>query len=165
MRLTSSIRLVDWKTGGQAGVTLIELMVASIILGLAVTGVLALVGSGRSLEYQNSLYAQARSAGNSILEDPYYRYSNYTSLSPIGPSTPHATVANDAPYLKATPTAPSTFDTISVTITEVTVTNWIAMTGSGTPLIPVRKIDLTQKWKADGTDQTLTLSKWICQIR
>jgi prepilin-type N-terminal cleavage/methylation domain-containing protein len=64
----------------QKGFTLIELMVSSLILAVSITGVMSIIGSGRDLEYQNSLRRQATIYASSILEDSLLHYSNYANL-------------------------------------------------------------------------------------
>jgi prepilin-type N-terminal cleavage/methylation domain-containing protein len=161
----TSLRASAPTARGQSGFTLIELMVASTILGLAVTGTLALVGSGRSLEYQNGLYAQARAAANAILEDPTYRYTNYAALGAGTASPPVTTTADAAPILNAGTTHPVAA-TASVTIGAETVdVSWNTMPGFAAPAIPAKRIDVTLTWNADGTDQSLTMSKQISQAK
>lgn len=65
-----------------------ELIVAAVCLGIAISGVMAMIGSGRQLETGHSLRRQAAMIVQNELENETYHYENYDALNPtlIGPA-------------------------------------------------------------------------------
>lgn len=69
------------KISACAGFTLVETMVAAIILGMAITGVMSMLPIGMGYEKEDTLRRQATRIAANILERPRYHYSNYTGFA------------------------------------------------------------------------------------
>jgi prepilin-type N-terminal cleavage/methylation domain-containing protein len=65
----------------QQGYTLIELMVSSVILGLAVAGTTTLWRNGREFEQQGDVRRQAFQALVGAMEAPEYHFSRYAAAA------------------------------------------------------------------------------------
>jgi prepilin-type N-terminal cleavage/methylation domain-containing protein len=63
-----------------SGFTLVELMVASVCLGLAISGAMSMIGAGRQIEMENWNRRQARMLAYSALENNAYHYLNFSSI-------------------------------------------------------------------------------------
>lgn len=65
----------------QLGVTLVELMVASAILGVSIAATISIIGTGINLEYTRNIERQAYLIARGALENPAYTYpSNYDNI-------------------------------------------------------------------------------------
>jgi hypothetical protein len=67
--------------GAENGYSLVEAMVAALVLALAITGAMSMIGSGREQEYGQNLRRQAWSLAATALEDTAYHYSRYDLLA------------------------------------------------------------------------------------
>ncbi len=143
----------------QRGVTLIELMVASIILGITTTGVLTMLGSGRNMDIANSLRRQARLTAIAILEDSLYHYSKYAACLPridtrtvtLEPAIPSIYLIGDEP----TP-VPAT--------ATITITNDPSLIWAG-QATESRTIQVNVAWPAASPTDTVTLVKRITNAK
>ncbi|MEO6096781.1 MAG: type II secretion system protein [Fibrobacteria bacterium] len=68
------------KHNASSGFSLVELMVASACLGVAISGVMSMIGAGRQIEMENWNRRQARMLANSALENDQYHNLNFSSL-------------------------------------------------------------------------------------
>ena len=142
-----------------SGYTLVEIMVASVILGLTVAGIVSLLRNGRELEYQNDHRRQARMLANKALEDPayfYYSYNpSYAGLNDIGTVLFLDTVTN-----RSVPCS------LIVTVdAEVSLSDW---DNSIRP--DFRKITARVRWTAtgtwpDGPKEEVVLMKRVTTVR
>ncbi len=143
----------------QRGVTLIELMVASIILGIAITGVMTMLGSGRNLDIANSLRRQGRVSAIAILESPVYHYSNYAACLPridtlsvtLEPAIPSAFVSGREP---APVPARAT-----VALTDNPTIRWAGHDMAS------RSIKVNVSWPVGAPTDSVTLVKRIAQAK
>src|SRR3954462_1034461 len=71
-----------------AGFTLIETMLAALILGMAIAGTTSMLGIGTSLETEDGLRRQARMYLARSLERDIYDYSGYVDLAVTGGPIP-----------------------------------------------------------------------------
>lgn len=62
------------------GYTLVELIVAAVCLGIAVSGVMAMISAGRQMEMESGNRRQARMIANSTMEGDYLRYTNFINI-------------------------------------------------------------------------------------
>ena len=87
------------------GTTLVELLVASVCLGIGISGVMTMIGSGRQEESANFVRNQARIAAISKLESDALHYSKFTAI-PLGAHAP----TNINLYTEANVAVPAVID-------------------------------------------------------
>lgn len=99
--------LLPKRRATQDGFTLIEIMVSTVVLGLAITGIVALLRNGRELEYANGHKRQAKQVAQAAMELEAYYYINYSTMGnmsqdlffdagPVNPIAAHLTVTVSA---------------------------------------------------------------------
>lgn len=151
-----TMRVFRAKFHKESGVTLIELMVASVILGIAITGVMSMIGTGRSIDIRNSLNRQARVAAAGIMEDTTYHYSNYAALPPLVLGDPPASTTLPSITLK------SEVGTVSATTSiKVTLQN-SAFNGIN---FDSKVIELMMNWPEGSPSDSIYLRKQITEVK
>lgn len=133
----------------QAGFTLVELMVASTILGMTATAAVAMVLNMGILESSGDHARQARLIVSEELEDPRRHYHRYETISP-GVQIPDAI---DLDAESASPLPASVVMTYESTDINI----------AGT-IVPYKSIRATVSWTEDGTGQSVILFKRIVRL-
>jgi type II secretory pathway pseudopilin PulG len=139
-------------TSASAGFTLVELMVAGACLGLAITGVMAMLGAGQVLEMESTLLHQAKMYAAEELERDDLHYQAF------GPADGVLT------------TKPVTLNNGRDVIAGLTVTvssgNAIFTGYGGTGVtVPYRHIRVEVSWPRDNPTHSEILEKRIADIR
>jgi prepilin-type N-terminal cleavage/methylation domain-containing protein len=155
-QLTNPSRLVHHLSG----YTLVELMVASSLLGLAVTGVMSMLGTARSAEAQGSLRQQAATLASSALEDTLYHYTRYPL--PVAASAPQVNILRLG-------TGPE--DTIHATIirTVGAIDNTVTWYDYKNPTVadvqvPFQKVTAKIKWSLIGHSDSIEITKRVARV-
>jgi Tfp pilus assembly protein PilV len=143
------------KTEGEKGLTLVELMVAALLLGLAITGVMSMLGAGRAVETDKILQRQATLLAADTLEDPQYAAVNY----PLA--------VRNSPYTVAlsTGTGHSIPATLTVMVQDAS-TEWNDGNGGASISVPHQTMAVQVQWTAPGTSKTesVVLRKSIADL-
>ncbi len=135
----------------QAGFTLVELMVASLILGMAITAVMTMLTIGRTIEAGDCLRRQARILAASILEDSLYQ-SDSTAI--IGSNTVISTLTPGI----GLPIP----DTLTVNVVKVAPVSWTdGNDATLTILVPFKTVTVNISWSNAGVNETISLQKSI----
>lgn len=138
------------KARAQAGVTLVELMVAATVLGLALSATVSMLRTGMDMEYQQNLERQAYNLAYSALENPAYTYpAAYESMVD---STTAAFLNTEEQPVNVTVTV-----AVHPELEEVT---WVAH-----PETPWRRVDATVAWHEGGVARSITATKIIARIQ
>jgi type II secretory pathway pseudopilin PulG len=130
-----------------AGYSLVELLVASTILVVAIISIVTVVRKGSDLEVSDKHLRQARTIMNSVFESPVYRSGNYANL------------ANDTRTVVIDPRGSGTTDDLSGTL-AIAVTSATA-SGSNMTTINYKKVQLTLSWNEPEGAQALTLARMV----
>ncbi|HLP42261.1 MAG TPA: prepilin-type N-terminal cleavage/methylation domain-containing protein [Fibrobacteria bacterium] len=134
----------------QAGVTLVELMVAAAVLGLALTATVSMLRTGMDLEHQYNLERQAYNLAYASLENPAYTYpANYDTI----------------PDFTTTITLYTGAQPVNVNVTvhahpEIKERTWVAH-----PETPWRRVDAKVAWHENGVARSIIATKIIARIQ
>lgn len=133
----------------QAGVTLVELMVAAAVLGLALTATVSMLRTGMDLEHQYNLERQAYNLAYASLENPAYTYpADYDSMAD----------SSTAAFLNTEEQPVNAIVTVHVH-PEQTERTWVAH-----PATPWRRVDATVAWHENGVARSITATKIVARI-
>jgi len=139
----------------QRGVSLVEIMVAVTIFGLAVTGITTLLGTGRNLESSDYLREQASRIALNVMEDTAFGYAKYTSLPPTPPASPVLMTESNVPVTASLTTA----------IGAVTQDNFKnPASGNFDAQIDYRTVTTKVKWSFAGVADSVIMSKRIADV-
>ena len=143
------------------GMTLLEVVVAALILGISITGVLSMLGSGRDQETLAFLRNQADKVAKNAMED-----SNYTSAKYAGfaPAAKDWTFPAKADLSSETGTALQA--DVMVAVGPETV-EWMFNPDLGAfgQAVPFRQVSVTVSWSFAGRNESVSLKKRIAEIR
>ncbi|MDQ3001796.1 MAG: hypothetical protein M3Y08_11115 [Fibrobacterota bacterium] len=135
-------------------------MVASSLLGLAVTGVMSMLGTARSVEVLGSLRQQAATLASSALEDTGFHYSRY----PLS-------VAASAPQINILRLGAGAEDTIHAILirTVGAIDNSVAWYDYKNPTVadvqvPFQKITAKIKWTLIGQSDSIEITKRVARV-
>lgn len=139
---------------GQRGFTLVEVMVASILLALTVSAVAIMIANSSNVKLVNDHYRQARIIAQEELEDPVHHFINY-----LGAASSGGGIQFDygEPGLVAT-TANRVANRAVIVSPEV----YVPILGVN---VPVKKISSTVTWTENGKGQSVTLYKVITRVQ
>ena len=140
------------KNSRESGFSLIELMAASLILGVTITGVMSILGSGRALEFQNKLRREARVFAADALEDSTLHYSQYLSLA-SGISAPRTV------QLESGSANPVNAD-ITITVMPITAESW-----AEAMMVSYKSIRVNVVWNVAGQADSVLILKRIAEVR
>jgi prepilin-type N-terminal cleavage/methylation domain-containing protein len=141
-----------------AGFSLVELMVASSILGLAVTGVMAMLGTARSVEAESGLRQQATYFAVSALDDTNFHYTKYPlATAAIAPridtlrfSTGDTIQAVESRTVSAVDNSVTWYDYKNPAIANV--------------IVPFQRVTVKVKWSLLGQADSVVLTKRVAQV-
>ncbi len=145
------------KKSPQRGVTLIELMVASVILGIGITGVMSMIGIGRDLDFQNKLRREATIAATRILEDSAFNSAKYREWDPVSPSTVPPTVPSRTLVFE-----PGIYAINA--IANIKVSQGLTTVWAGIPS-PSRLVEVKILWPNSYPTDSLYLAKRIAEVK
>ncbi|MBN1129715.1 MAG: hypothetical protein JXA71_12045 [Chitinispirillaceae bacterium] len=138
-------------TGNASGFTLIEVLVSGMLLVLAVTAAVAVVGTGSQLSVSDNDRRQARAVVRTVFER-LYDYRDFNIIPDHGTTVEEILIDERM--------GNPLFGRLTRTVTTETIS-----TGSGTPL-SVKRVDLMIRWtSSDGTVDSLTLTKVVARAR
>lgn len=141
------------------GYSLVELVVAAVCLGIGISGVMTMIGSGRQLETGHSLRRQASMFIQNELESDTYHHTNYEALNPlpmvVGPS---AIVLN-----------PGQANPVPATLSGNVILDSVQWNDPGVapPLLWVvyKRIDFVVRWTFAGRIDSVVASKRIARMQ
>lgn len=139
----------------QAGYTLVEVMVSSLILALAVSGIVAMIINAGSRQAVNDHNRQARMIVREELEDD--RRNAYQYANPLMPGE-----NNNGIYLDHNLPSGGIGTLRIVTITSLATPAICALPGVN---VPYRKIVASLGWYESGKATSLTISRRIVQVQ
>jgi prepilin-type N-terminal cleavage/methylation domain-containing protein len=138
-----------------AGYTLVELMVAAVLLGICVSGVMTMISVGRQAELDNSIRRQARIFAANQMESDQYNYTQYPATA--GMASPPDTINRD--------TIPKIVPTISVTVSPESSAVWNQI-GGGSISFQYQKVTVAVSWlKKNGNMESVGFQKIIAAIK
>lgn len=129
------------------GFTLVEVMVASSILGLTVAAVAAMISNSSLIRSANDHNRQARIIAQTVLEQPAYHYTSYATVLPFVSAIKLDTAGDPA-------TAGATY---SVAVNPNTVFQL------GLP-VNYKQLTSTISWSESGRGKNLILKKRITSL-
>ena len=137
------------------GFTLIEIMVAALLLGVVITGATTLLGSGRTLEGSGSLRSQALRLAANSMERSTHNYSAYPLAAGRITSNPDLHTESGA-VCNA-----SQIDSIYVT----QATPWNDADGGNPVSVTYQRICVKLNWTCGGLSDSVVLRKRIANVR
>lgn len=151
--MEANLKRSPWSTS--RGTTLVELLVASTCLGIGISGVMTMIGSGRQEESANFVRNQARIAAISKLETDALHYSSYSTIIPGPPVSANITLYTEA---NATVTA------VLTSRTERRSIDWA--NSGGTRLgIEYKLVDVSVSWTLAGKPDSVRYLKRVAELR
>lgn len=136
----------------QQGYTLIELMVSSVVLGLAVVGTTTLWRNGREFEQQGDVRRQAFQALVGAMEAPEYHFSRY------------ATAANwSGTALLDSGTTSSVTGNLTLEVSPERSDLW--GTGADMNLVHYKSVTGKITWTLAGKPDSLKLTKRLARVK
>lgn len=133
----------------QRGLTLIEIMASSIILGIAITATTTLLRLGQDLEYKRNVERQAYRLAYSALEDPVYHYwPNYHTYA-VGVT--NTTLNSEGRSIEAV---------VTVTPYAEAVELWAPYNSTAW-----KRIDAKVRWTLEGSPDSVVASKIVAEVR
>ena len=135
-----------------SGMSLVELLVASAVLAIAIVAIVGIIRMGQMLNTTDSHRRQARAIIASQFESPTYSYQNFANLSSLS-TKPDSVVEVDA--------RGPLYGTLSVTIGPG------ASKTFGKSSVPYLPISMTVKWNEPAPlgMESVTFKKWLTQIQ
>jgi len=132
------------------GYSLVELLVAAVIMALLITAAVVTLRRGREFDITENHRRRARMAIDSSLESTTYHYSNYALLATGSTTVPNITIDSRDPA--------TTDDDLQGTLTIVVSSATIASL-DGTP-VAIKQVTMTLAWQEPGgAGESITLTK------
>lgn len=138
------------------GFSLIEIMVAALLLGIVITGATSMIGTGRSMDSAGRLRSQALRLASNALDRAPYQNAAY----PIA-GAPRVTTSN--PSLRTESGAACTatqVDSVYATATAL----WVEADGGSAVGVPFQRISIKVKWTCGGPADSVMLWKRIANV-
>jgi hypothetical protein len=145
------------RIAGSRGATLIEVVVAAVVLGLAFVGTTSMIASGRGLESGEFLRGQASRIASNTLEDPVLGAKNYTAL-------PAGTVSrNDS--MRSEP-GQTIFATVLITVSAPQNAAFQDPVSGFSPgqSVEYKRVEAKVLWPSSAPQDSFSLSKLISDI-
>lgn len=143
---------------GKSGFTLVEMLVAGVLLLLVIISVTAMMRHGQRINKGNQYQNIARQKVAATLERSIYDFQNYSNLVAGVGTTTENFILNDRGTAATTDDVNATLSTVVSFVDSNDAGN---ITGEPVPYILV---STSATWSdVDGTD-TVTLQKYICLI-
>lgn len=140
---------------GESGLTLVELMVAAIVLGVSVTGVMSMLGIGVGLETEGILRQQARRIAANALERNAFHYSSWPISLGSRP---------DQDAFLATVNGDTIIGSLKVSVSPDTIICRDALDPDDSVKVPIVTIASSVIWDLSGELDTVALSKSITEF-
>ena len=139
------------------GFTLVEVMVAALLLGIVITGATSLITTGRTLEGDGSLRSQALRLAVNSMERTTRHYSAYPLAKGFTTAKPNLITESGASC--AANQIDSIYDTTSVG------TQWTDADGSNVGVdVPYQRICVKINWSCGGPADSIVLRKRIANV-
>lgn len=140
------------KKKGSSGYSLLEVLVAGVIIALSVIAVIAIVRKGQEMILLDKHRRMARAYIEQELQKNIYRPGNYPNLGAVtSPSTTNVTID---PKSNLT-------GTLTVTIGNEATSNMTGLDGT-TVAVPYRTVTMTVTWNEwGGPSETVSIDRWI----
>lgn len=142
----------------EGGFSLVEVMVASAIMGMVIIGVMTLIGIGRGMEAETLLRSQALEMAASKLENPAYQ--NPLVGTQITPVDPEISSIN----LKTT-SGVNLPGHMTLIISPVLDGTWPEIDGGPDVTVPYQRLTVTVQWTFAGVSDLVELKKRVSAIR
>jgi prepilin-type N-terminal cleavage/methylation domain-containing protein len=146
----------NYSIGAQRGFTLVELMVSGTIFGLALTGTMAMLGTGRGVEAGEILRRQALQLTRSALEDGNIHFENYDALAG---STSYPNLK-----MEGSPDVPAT---LTIEVENPGPAQLLPPPGETDPVaVPYKVIYAKTKWTSpDGAPDSVALQRIVTDVK
>lgn len=146
------------KDAGQAGTSLMEVMMAGTILAMSITATATMLRAGNDLMYKKNLEREARRLAFSALEEPAYQfYPGYNSM----PGTVNRTETLDQYDRPITAQVVITADPEILSPENLTTKeNWAPYNSTFWRRVQARVI-----WSVDGVPDTVIAVKLVGEVR
>jgi hypothetical protein len=152
--MTSGIEA--YPAGKRNGYTLVELVVAAVCLGVAISGVMTMIAAGRRLETDQSLRRQACMYLQSALERDEYHYNNFDAAASPDPAV-IGIVLNAG-------TANPVAATLSGIVYDDSYSLRDPLVGPDLP-IPFKHVTFVVQWPSGAPTNSITATRRITKIR
>lgn len=136
----------------QAGFTLLEVLVASAILGMTVSAVVVMVGNSDALRSSNDHNRQARIIAQEELEDPAHHFLNYDGMAGFIVPQPI-----DLDYQEPDQAATGALRTLTVAATQATLSDGV--------IVPFKRVVSSVGWSEGGRNVSVTLARRVVKTR
>jgi prepilin-type N-terminal cleavage/methylation domain-containing protein len=133
---------------GEKGYTLVEILVAAVIIAIAIVAMIAVMRKGLDIELNDMHRRNARAVICGKMESRYYSNANYGSL------TAGTVTENDTLDSK-----PVVVGTLTTTITGPT----LKVNNNGVD-VSYKTISMWMRWAEKKFNDTLKIEKWVCDI-
>lgn len=128
---------------------MIEVMIASVILGMSIAAAAAMLGTGLNNEHQRNIERQAYILAHSALERSEYTYpQDYDNIPEM----------SDTAWLNTK--ARSLNVHIDVTVSDEEVEDWPPHNTTR-----FRRLDATVRWSIDGESDSVVVSKLLARVK
>jgi prepilin-type N-terminal cleavage/methylation domain-containing protein len=138
---------------GQVGYTLVEVMIASAIMGLAISGISVMLINASATKSTNDHYRQAKTIAREETEDINRHYYNYATNNAGDDILPNNYLDFNLPGIP------------QVTISRTVTTSIQNSTTSEGTIVPFKKVTATVGWIESGAATNFKVSKIITQLR
>jgi type II secretory pathway pseudopilin PulG len=136
--------------GAQDGYSLVEIMVAAIVMSIAFIALFAIIRSGRAIDIEELHRRRARAVIDSCFETAGLSYTNYSDLA--DEQVADAEVEID-------PANPTVGGTLDIFVGEETT-----VTASADTDIAFKPVTVTVTWSESGTDKSISITKRISEL-
>lgn len=150
-------------TRGEYGLTLVEVMVASVILGLVVTAVTVMIGNSDFLRFNNDHFRQARIIAQEELEDTDRHFLNYGTQSGGMVDLINALIFLD--YSEPGLRPMRAYRNVTTTSVPVPPNEADKVFPGDDIRVPYKVVQSTVTWEEAGKTFSVTLSKRIVAVK
>jgi Tfp pilus assembly protein PilV len=135
---------------GNGGFSLVELLVASSIMVIAIVSIVTIVRKGGEMDVTDRHRRMARSIINSTFESTEYSPASYSTLA----NATRPVVIDPRDTLT---TADNLNGTLQITVTPGSVN------GANATVVPYKNVTMTVAWSEPEGSQSVTLTRWLAQ--
>lgn len=132
----------------KSGFTLIEVVVSTVIIGIAIVAVVGVLRKSREIDVAFLHQRRARAIIDSCFESPLYQYPNYAAL----PSVSAAPVLIDA---RDSTTVDDLGGTLNIAVAGPTVVRGVTC----------KQLTATVSWTEPEGARSISVQRWVTQIQ